>query len=260
MKDVRDTVSQAYTNALSKSQDKPKNSCCGYSGGEEKSYSEASQSSFGCGNPLAFTDVQPGQTVVDLGSGAGLDLLLAADKVGPDGLVIGVDMTDAMLDAARANVEKAGKRNVELRKGFIEELPVEAGAAHWVISNCVINLSPDKDKVFAEIARVLAPGGRFSISDIMVEELPDWIRSHPAAYAACVAGAIPEHEYLEGLRRVGLVDVEVLDRLVYDAAQLRAMVASDLDNLGLDDKVLEGALETVVGKVWSAKIVGRRAA
>jgi SAM-dependent methyltransferase len=129
-----------------------------------------------------------------------------------------------------------------------------------VISNCVINLSPEKPAVFAEIARVLAPGGRFSISDIVAQDLPEALRRHAAAYSACIGGAISEDDYLAGLREAGLVDLEVTERQVYDAGQLRALVASDLEDLGLTDADLENDVEAVAGKVWSAKITGRKGA
>lgn len=218
----------------------------------------AAQSSFGCGNPLAFAGVQEGDTVLDLGSGAGLDLLVAARKVGPTGRVIGIDMTDAMIAAAERNIAEAGVANVEVRKGLIEALPVEADSVDWVISNCVINLSPDKQRVLAEIHRVLRPGGRFSISDIVVESLPRWLREHGAAYAACISGAISEDAYRRGLEDAGLDQVEVSERLVYDAAQLRGIVASDLDNLGLPSAEIERGIDEVAGKVWSAKLTGRK--
>jgi ubiquinone/menaquinone biosynthesis C-methylase UbiE len=208
---------------------------------------------------LAFAQVQPGQTVVDLGSGPGHDLLLAARRVGPGGLVIGVDMTDAMIVEARRNAARAGLDNIEVRKGVIENLPVAAGSVDWVISNCVINLSPQKPSVFAEIARVLRPGGQFRISDIVVEELPQWLRESAAAYAACVAGAISEADYVRGLERAGLADVRVEHRLVYSAAQIRGLVGEDLERYGLDAGAIRGAFEEIEGKVWSAYFVGRRA-
>ena len=221
------------------------------------------ESTFGCGNPLAFAGVEAGQVVLDLGSGAGLDLLLAAKKVGPEGRVIGVDMTDAMIETARRNIAAAGATNVELRKGLIEDLPVADGSVDWVISNCVINLSPEKPAVFREIARVLAPGGRFSISDIVAEELPDVIRDQAIAYAACVGGAISEARYLAGLEAAGLTELEVTERQVYGESQLRGIVASDLADFGLTESSPEaaellGQVEKVAGKVWSAKITGRK--
>lgn len=215
-------------------------------------------SSFGCGNPLAFAGVGRGETVLDLGSGAGLDLLIAADKVGPEGRVIGVDMTDAMIAAAQRNAARAGAENVEVRKGLIEDLPVDDGSVDWVISNCVINLSPEKHKVFAEIFRVLKPGGRFSISDIVAEGLPAWLLEHEAAWSACVSGAISEGAYRQGLATAGLEAIEVTERLVYDADQLSAIAASDLDNFGLTSQEVERGVAAVAGRVWSAKFTGRK--
>ncbi|MGH6961179.1 MAG: methyltransferase domain-containing protein, partial [Dongiaceae bacterium] len=156
---IRQSVSAAYTRAVEQ-----QTGCCGPKGvaaklagygAEAGALTEANQDSFGCGKPLAFSEVRQGDTVLDLGSGAGLDLLLASGRVGPTGRVIGVDMTDAMIDRARANVARQGATNVEVRKGLIEDLPVESSSVDWVISNCVLNLSPDKPRVFAEIARVL---------------------------------------------------------------------------------------------------------
>ena len=165
--EIRRNVEKAYAGAIRSTEV----SCCapnccapenplltletGYSPRELKVVGKEAAGSFGCGNPLAFAEVRPGQTVVDLGSGAGLDLLLAAERVGPTGRVIGVDMTDAMIERARANIAEAGVGNVEVREGLIEEMPLPDASADWVISNCVINLSPEKERVFAEIARVL---------------------------------------------------------------------------------------------------------
>ncbi len=271
---VRDAVSSAYTEALRRSKD-GQGGCCGPADParakrddeasairgydrEKDQYAEAAASSFGCGNPLAFAGVQPGQTVLDLGSGAGFDLLIASDKVGADGKVIGVDMTDAMIAQARETAARAGKSNIEVRKGIIEDLPVDSGTVDWVISNCVINLSPNKPQVFREIHRVLKPGGQFSISDVVVEGLPDWIRKNAAAYSACLAGAISEVDYLGGMRAAGLVDIEVKERLVYDADQLRTIIGDDIGSFGISEELLAKALPLVVGKVWSAKIAGRR--
>lgn len=270
---IHDDVAKAYTEALNRSRTR-ESSCCspatspeqaaaaafkGYAAEREK-YTEAAASSFGCGNPLAFAGVQPGQTVLDLGSGAGFDLLIAADKVGEHGRVIGVDMTDAMIEAARQAAAAAGKTNVEVRKGLIEDLPVQPGEVDWVISNCVINLSPDKPAVFAEVARVLRPGGKFSIQDIVVDDLPAWIRSSAAAYSACVAGAISESEYLAGLRAAGLGEVEVAERLVYSKDQIIGMLGTELNELGIDLSAaeLQAALDQVEGKIWSAKFVGEK--
>ncbi len=221
---------------------------------------DAVENAFGCGNPLAFAEVKAGETVLDLGSGAGIDLLLAAEKVGPGGHVIGVDMTEEMIARARANIAAAGHTNVEVRKGLIEEPPVESASVDWVVSNCVINLSPDKPRVFAEIARVLKPGGRMLVSDIVVEDVPDSLLGSAAAYTRCIAGAISECEYLEGLRKAGLEDVEVEDRLVYEPEQVRAIAESDLVELGLDPKLVERALDEAQARICSAKFSGRKPA
>ena len=269
---VHESVSKAYAKALTDSQEGTEGCCdCGCSDRtgstasrlagydtEDADTAKAAASSFGCGNPLAFADVESGQTVLDLGSGAGLDLIIAAKQVGPDGRVIGVDMTDTMIEAARENARLQGHSNIEVRKGLIEELPVDPASVDWVISNCVINLSPEKERVFAEIARVLAPGGRFRISDIVVEELPPWLRQSSEAYAACIAGAIPEAEYVSGLKRAGLTDISVDHRLVYSASQIRGLVEHDLKSFGLDAGALGEVFEEVEGKVWSAYFSGSK--
>ena len=230
--DVRAEVSQAYAKAITQG-----GGCCGppagamsvvtlgYTAGElEGLPEEALGSSFGCGNPVALAELAPGDTVVDLGSGAGMDLLVAAKRVGPAGRVIGVDMTDEMIERARANAARAGFDQVEVRKGLVEDLPVEDATVDWVMSNCVLNLSPEKARAFAEIARVLKPGGRMLVSDIVVRDLPAWARESAQLYSGCVAGAISEAEYLGGLREAGLVDVEVRERHVYTAAEVKAML------------------------------------
>lgn len=222
---------------------------------------EAVVNSFGCGNPLALAQLEAGQVVLDLGSGAGIDILLAARKVGPTGKAIGIDMTDEMIAKANKNIAASGLDNVEVRKGIIEEMPVESGTVDWVISNCVVNLSPEKDRVFAEIARVLKPGGRVSISDIVVEDLPAWVKDDQALYSACVAGAISETAYLHGLRDAGLTDVDVIERLVYDEVQLEAFMTSELPETrgGLNEERSRQLAREMVGKVWSAKFSARKA-
>lgn len=259
--ELHHTVSRAYAEALSKAD----TSCCGGDcdhGGltaDTANYDDTrGVTSFGCGNPLAFSDVVKGETVVDLGSGAGLDLLIAAEKVGPEGRVIGIDMTDEMIDRARQNALDAGATQIEVRKGLIEDLPIRSGEADWIISNCVINLSPDKPAVFREIARTLKPGGRFRISDVVAEDLPEWILGDEFAYAACIAGAISEAEYVTGLEAVGLTDVSIENVTTYTASQVRAMVSSDMTNLGLDPATMKGRFEEVAGKVKSINVVGRK--
>jgi arsenite methyltransferase len=164
----------------------------------------------GCGNPLALTEIVSGMTVLDLGSGAGFDAFLAWNRVGAKGHVIGVDMTDDMLALARRNAEKRGAANVEFRKGFIESLPVESASVDYVISNCVINLSPDKPAVFREIARVLKPGGRFAVSDIvLLRPLPEELARSISAYVGCIAGASLLNDYLTTALDAGLRDLSI---------------------------------------------------
>lgn len=164
----------------------------------------------GCGNPTAIADLKPGETVLDLGSGGGFDCFLAANAVGPEGHVIGVDMTEEMIAVARVNAEKGGYRNVEFRLGEIENLPVEDASVDVVISNCVINLVPDKAKAFAEAARVLRPGGRLHVSDIVLGgDAPEELLDSTAAYVNCVAGAIRKEEYLRLLECAGLIGITI---------------------------------------------------
>ncbi len=164
----------------------------------------------GCGNPLALTEIKPGMTVLDLGSGAGFDAFLAWHRVGPTGKVIGVDMTDDMLALARENAAKRGATNVEFRKGFIESLPVESGTVDYVISNCVINLSADKPSVFREIDRVLKPGGHFAVSDIvLLKTLPEALLHDISAYVGCISGASLLTEYLSTALAAGLRDLSI---------------------------------------------------
>jgi SAM-dependent methyltransferase len=278
-KSVRERVSRDYARLVTLS---PESSCCsgkgpntgvvdlaGYSKEEIDAVPQgASVSSFGCGNPVALEDIGEGETVLDLGSGAGLDLLLAARKVGPAGRVIGVDMTDEMIARARENAAAAGADNIEVRKGVIENLPVDSSSVDWVISNCVVNLSPEKKKVFAEISRVLRPGGRMVVSDIVVQDLPDWARKNQSLYSGCIAGAISEDEYLAGLREAGLEKVGVKDRLVYDAAQIKAFLQLEVTGSALSDPCscsgfLTGELlgrtgELLAGKIWSALFTARK--
>ena len=166
--------------------------------------------SLGCGNPVAVADLHEGDTVLDLGSGGGIDVLLSARRVGPSGTVYGLDMTDEMLALAQRNAREAGVSNAHFLKGIIEEIPLAAESVDVVISNCVVNLSPDKPRVLAEIARVLRPGGRVGISDIVAEDrITPADRAERGSFVGCIAGALSETEYREGLSAAGLVDVEI---------------------------------------------------
>jgi arsenite methyltransferase len=171
------------------------------------------EASLGCGNPLAIAGLRPGEVVLDLGSGGGIDCFLAARAVGPEGRVIGLDMTPDMIKLARRNAKKMGVTNVDFRFGEMEEMPLPDESVDVIISNCVINLSPDKDAVFREAHRVLRPGGRLSVSDIVVDgQLPQVIRENLNAWAGCIAGALDESDYLGKVRAAGFEQVEVLSR------------------------------------------------
>jgi len=183
----------------------------GYSENELQSVPDDANLGLGCGNPTAMASLKDGEVVVDLGSGGGLDCFIAAEKVGKTGGVIGVDMTHDMIDLARGNAEKANVSNVEFRLGEIENLPVADNFADVIISNCVVNLSPDKDRVFKEAYRVLKPGGRMMISDIvLLRPLPDGIRESVDAYVGCIAGAMLKEDYLNAIARAGFDSVDVV--------------------------------------------------
>jgi arsenite methyltransferase len=183
-----------------------------YSAGEhEELPASALAASLGCGNPTAVAELRAGETVLDLGSGGGIDVLLSARRVGPTGFAYGVDMTDEMLRLARSNAAKAGAENVEFLRGTIEDVPLPARSVDVVISNCVINLSTDKPAVLAEMFRVLAPGGRIGVSDVVAEDhLTAQDRAERGSYVGCIAGALSRQEYLDGLAAVGFVDAEVV--------------------------------------------------
>jgi len=203
----------------------PVNSCCGstdlaqdigksigYTEEELKAVPEGANLGLGCGNPVALASLRKGETVLDLGSGAGVDCFLAADKVGENGRVIGVDMTPEMIEGARENARKGNYGNVEFRLGEIENLPVADNSVDIVISNCVINLAPDKRRVFTEAFRVLKPGGRLMISDIvLLRKLPDFIKNSIEAYIGCLSGAIMRDEYIEAIKAAGFQEVRIID-------------------------------------------------
>jgi arsenite methyltransferase len=206
---------------------------------------EALLASLGCGNPTALAELREGEVVLDLGSGGGIDVLLSARRVGPTGNAYGLDMTDEMLALARANQRKAGVENVEFLRGEIEEIPLPGAAVDVVISNCVINLSADKRKVLAEAFRVLRPGGRFAVSDIVLRgELPEDLQRSLALWTGCVAGALEESEYQRLLAEAGFEKIEIEPTRIYYAADARSL----LECTGLDPSLADA----VDGRVMSA--------
>jgi SAM-dependent methyltransferase len=200
---------------------------------------DAVLASLGCGNPTALITLDPGQTVLDLGSGGGIDVLLSAKRVGPTGKVYGLDMTDEMLALARENQRQAGATNVEFLKGTIEAIPLPDNSVDVIISNCVINLSADKDAVLREAFRVLKPGGRFAVSDVVVRgEVPDDIRRSMELWVGCIAGALKDTDYSDKLRAAGFASVEVEPWRVYNVEDARAF----LTEAGLDVDALAPAV------------------
>jgi len=231
---LREDVRSKYASIAQAAPAGSRPACCGAKGpGREYSmigdaydgvdgYVAEADLKLGCGLPVEHAGLEPGQTVLDLGSGAGLDVFVARGVVGEGGHVIGVDMTAEMILRARHNARQSGFENVEFRLGEIENLPVRSDSVDVVISNCVLNLVPDKARAFAEIHRVLKPGGHFCISDIVTSRtLPDWVKGVAEAYAGCVAGAIPRDEYLEVIRQSGFDRISI-------AAQKRIEVPADL--------------------------------
>lgn len=199
---------------------------------------DAVLASLGCGNPTALAQLEPGQTVLDLGSGGGIDVLLSAKRVGPDGFAYGLDMTDEMLELAEKNRREAGIENVKFLKGQIEAIPLPEDAVDVIISNCVINLSADKPAVFREAFRVLRPGGLFAVSDIVVQgELPEQVRLDMESWAGCVAGALQDEEYLEGLHQAGFVDASIEVTNVYD---IEAVLGPELASQAGGGRVVSG--------------------
>jgi arsenite methyltransferase len=245
---VKDKYAQAATRAAS-----GKSSCCGtspssslegcdpitsnlYGHNEATSVpEEAMRASLGCGNPTALAKLQPGETVLDLGSGGGIDVLLSAKRVGPTGKAYGLDMTDEMLALAEQNKAKSGLTNVEFLKGEIENIPLPAESVDVLVSNCVINLSGDKDRVLREAFRVLKPGGRFAISDVVVRgEVPEEIRKSMELWVGCVAGALSETEYREKLTAAGFESVDIEVTRVYDVNDAREFLRTS----GIDADVI----------------------
>jgi arsenite methyltransferase len=263
---IKQEVRELYAHEALKVRDSKGSACCGPSGRSYKAITsnlyaqsetaelpaDAISASLGCGNPTALAELKPGETVLDLGSGGGIDVLLSARRVGPTGKAYGLDMTDEMLELARDNQRKAGVQNVEFLKGEIESIPLPDNSVDVIISNCVINLSANKDRVLSEAFRVLRPGGRFAVSDIVVRgEIPAEIRRRVELWAGCIAGALEDREYEEKLARAGFVDVEIEPTRVYTAAQANDLLAS----IGIKADAIAAKVD---GKFASAFIRARK--
>lgn len=215
---------------------------------------EAVLASLGCGNPTALAQLNPGETVLDLGSGGGIDVLLSARRVGPTGMAYGLDMTDEMLALARENQRKAGVRNVEFLKGEIEHIPLPDASVDVIISNCVINLSGDKDQVLREAFRVLKPGGRLAVSDVVTRgEIPADVRQNMLLWVGCIAGALDDHEYAAKLARAGFENIDIEPTRVYDIEDARTFLTGQ----GVD---VDAVAPQAEGKFMSAFIRASRPA
>lgn len=204
----------------------------GYSTNELKNIPESAVMGLGCGNPTALADLKSGETVLDLGSGAGIDVFLAATKVGENGRVIGVDMTEEMIKKAEKIAKENGYKNVEFRYGEIENLPVEDNTVDVIISNCVINLSPDKLQTFKEAFRVLKPGGRILISDLVTEgALPDDIKKSFDAWSGCIAGALEKNEYLDTIKKAGFRNIKIVSQNSYSEKEIDKRLAGKITSI-----------------------------
>ncbi len=266
--EVRKTVREGYARVAKSSSSccAPQSSCCGpsnvatdiskrigYSDQEIESVPDGANLGLGCGNPTALASLKEGEVVLDLGSGAGFDCFLAANMVGKNGKIIGVDMTPEMIEKARENARKGGYKNVEFRLGEIETLPVPDNYVDVIISNCVINLSPEKDRVFRDAYRVLKPGGRLLVSDIvLLNELPDSIKQSVAAYIGCVAGASKKDDYLKEIKAAGFKDVSVVDETSFSSSM--GVTDPIVESLVNDFNVAKSDLKTLAKSIKSIKV------
>ena len=227
----------------------------GYTDEELESVPEGANLGLGCGNPVALASLGAGETVLDLGSGAGFDCFLAASKVGRMGRVIGIDMTPEMIERARENARRGNYQNVEFRLGEIENIPVADNFVDVVISNCVINLSPEKERVFQEAFRVLKPGGRLMISDIvLLKELPEFIKDSVAAYIGCLSGAMMKGDYLEAIEKAGFREVSIIDEAFFpvDCITNDPAAKAVIDSM----KISSGEIGNIASSVISLKVRG----
>ncbi len=257
-KQIRDVVREKYGEAALRARTGGKSVCCGggtatadgccdpitsnlYDAGQAGELPDlALNASLGCGNPTALAELKAGETVLDLGSGGGIDVLLSARRVGPTGKAYGLDMTDEMLAIAEDNKRKSGLGNVEFLKGEIEQIPLPDNSVDVIISNCVINLSGDKDRVIREAFRVLKPGGRFAVSDVVVRgRVPAVIRKSMELWVGCIAGALGDYEYVAKLAKAGFIDIDIETTRTYSVEDARAFLTGE----GLDTDGLAAAVE-----------------
>ena len=276
---IREAVREGYGKIARRS-----SSCCGSSGNKKETISgkigyetkelnaipEDADLGLGCGNPTAIDEIKEGEIVIDLGSGGGIDCFLAANKVGKKGHVVGVDMTASMIDRARENAKEGNYENVEFRLGEIEHLPIADNYADLIISNCVINLSPNKEQVFKEAYRALKPGGRMMISDIvLLEELPEFVRKSMDAYVGCVAGANLKEEYLKKMKEAGFEEIEVVSETNYgiiagESEQITEEMIKEAEDCGAtiikgtSDEITEEELEKVKKSIVSINVKARK--
>jgi len=269
-KEIKKIVKDAYSKIAKQDSSccAPVNSCCGktdlaqniskkigYTNEELQMVPENANLGLGCGNPLALASLKQGETVLDLGSGAGLDCFLAAQKVGQNGKVIGVDMTPEMIEKARENARKENYQNVEFRLGEIENLPVADNSVDLVISNCVINLSPDKKRVFKETFRVLKPNGRLMISDIvLLKELPNVIKNSVNAYIGCLSGAMIKDEYVEAIKDAGFQEVRIIDETSFPIE----CMANDPTAKAISENLTPEEIKEALNSVISIKVYGNK--
>ncbi|PKG37879.1 methyltransferase domain-containing protein [Psychromonas sp. Urea-02u-13] len=260
--DIHGLISSAYANAVSgqgnNNETMPKGQdaiidTAGYSVAELSISENTDNYTFACGNPVAMALINPGDTVVDLGCGTGLDLILAAEVTGSKGTVIGVDMTDEMLVLAQKRIDQTDFENIVLKKSYIEDLPFESNTIDKIISNCVINLSPEKEQVMSEMYRVLKDGGSISVSDIVIEDIPRWLLNQASLYATCVAGAITIDKYLDLLVQTGFKSIEIIGHKKYSEQEILAILDLEVESLksGLGDMFFKTLLNKVTGKIHS---------
>lgn len=268
---MKEYVKKAYSDIAKKNN----NSCCGkaaapccgtstssvsekigYTKEELESIPQGANMGLGCGNPVAIASIKEGETVVDLGSGGGIDVFIAAKKVGESGYVIGIDMTQEMIEKAKVNAEKGGIKNVEFKMGEIENIPLKDNIADCIISNCVINLSLDKQKVFNEAFRILKMGGRLMVSDmVLLKDLPEEILKSEKMYAGCIAGALKKEDYLGKIKNAGFKDIDIIKE---DSIQLLEYIGSDKVIEDIIENMTKEEINTINSSVVSIKISARK--